>query len=377
MGNGSLSQAGSMAGIAPGGYFPLPRLPVMKRDLLSLDLPGLEAFVADLGYPAFRGRQLFQWFHSKKVFRPEQMLNLPKPLRAQLQDLLPPFPLETQDSILGRDGTRKIRFRLVEGGGAVESVWIPGRNRSTLCVSSQLGCRMGCRFCRTAGMGWVRHLRPGEILGQVYAVAQASETQDPPVTHVVFMGMGEPMDNLENTLSALRTLTHPLGGCLSPRRITVSTVGIPEAMTRLLREIPVALTVSLNAADDRTRTRLMPYNRRVPLADLCAALQALPLAPRRRITIAYVLIGGENDRAEDARRLARLLHGIRCKVNLIPLNAFPGSDMERPGDSAVIAFQDALRCRGISAHVRFSRGEDILAACGQLASDNDYGSNAS
>jgi len=341
-------------------------LPEMKQDLLSLDLPGLEDWVSSRGYPAFRGRQIFQWFHARHVFLPEEMLNLPKPLRSQLAQCLLPFPIEPETSLLARDGTRKFRFRLADGG-AVESVLIPGRNRATLCVSTQLGCRMGCAFCRTAGMGWVRHLVPGEILGQLYAVGRWLGPQGPPLTHVVFMGMGEPLDNLENTLCALRILTHPLGGCLSTRRITVSTVGLPDAMGRLLREVPVSLTVSLNAADDPTRSRLMPVNRRVPLAELCAALKELPLAPRRRITVAYVLIRGVNDRPEDARRLARLLHGIRCKVNLIPLNPFPGSDLERPEESVVVAFQEGLRSRGISAHVRFSRGEDILAACGQLA----------
>jgi len=338
----------------------------MKADLLSLDLPGLEAVVTDLGYPAFRGRQVFQWLHGRHVFHPDEMHNLPRALRAHLADLLPPFLMEPDTVVEARDGTRKLRFPL-EDGAVVESVLIPGRNRNTLCVSTQVGCRMGCRFCRTAKMGWVRDLRAGEIVGQVYAVRRSARVQDPLLTHVVFMGMGEPLDNLDSTLCALRILTDPLGVCLSTRRITVSTVGIPDAMHRLLSEVPVALTLSLNAADDETRSALMPVNRRHPLAELRAALQALPLPPRRRITLAYVLVGGVNDGLEDARRLARLLHGLRCKVNLIPFNPFPGTDLARPEESRVLAFQDGLRARGISAHIRFSRGEDILAACGQLA----------
>ncbi len=338
----------------------------MKEDLLSLDLPGLEAYVTALGTPAFRGRQIFQWLHARHVFNPEEMHNLPKHLRSLLADLLPPFPMEPDATVRSRDGTLKLRFPL-EDGGTVESVLIPGKNRNTLCVSTQLGCRMGCLICRTGKMGWVRNLRAGEILGQVYAVRRQLGPQDPLLSHVVFMGMGEPLDNLENTLRALRILTNPLGACLSTRRITVSTVGIPQAMERLLLEVPVSVTVSLNAADDETRSFLMPVNRRYPLAELCAALKEMPLAPRKRITIAYVLVRGVNDRPEDARRLAGLLHGVRCKVNLIPLNPFPGSDLERPEESAVLAFQEGLRSRGISAFIRLSRGEDILAACGQLA----------
>jgi 23S rRNA (adenine2503-C2)-methyltransferase len=338
----------------------------MKEHLLSLDLPGLEAYVANLGHPRFRARQLFQWLHAKGVFRADRMSNLPAALRNELSPLLASFPVEWDGILTSRDGTRKVRF-LLQDGGRVESVLIPGKNRSTLCVSTQLGCRMGCLFCRTGRMGWVRNLEVGEILGQIYAVRGRLAPEDPVLTHVVFMGMGEPLDNPEGTLQALRVLTHPLGGCLSTRRVTVSTVGIPGEMERLLREVPVAITVSLNAADETTRSFLMPVNRRYPLTDLCASLRGLPLPPRRRITIAYVLIRGVNDRPEDARQLARLLHGVRCKVNLIPLNPFPGSDLRAPEESVVLSFQERLRSRGVSAHVRFSRGEDILAACGQLA----------
>ncbi len=340
----------------------------MKENLLSLDLPGLEAWLTGLGYPKFRASQLFQWLHGKGVFRPEEMLNLPGPLRTELARVLPPFPVRLDATQDGQDGTRKLRFRLADGG-TVESVLIPGKKRNTLCISTQLGCRMGCLFCRTGSMGWVRNLQPAEILGQVYAVRATLGPEDPLLTHVVFMGMGEPLDNLEGTLQALRILTHPLGCCLSTRRVTVSTVGIPPGLERLLREVPVSVTVSLNASDDETRSRLMPINRRYPLTELCAALRELPLPPRRRITIAYVLIRGVNDRPEDVRRLARLLHGIPCKVNLIPLNPFPGSVLERPEEAAVLSFQEGLRSLGVSAFIRVSRGGDILAACGQLAQE--------
>ena len=272
----------------------------------------------------------------------------------------------TLDGVLeDRDGTRKFRFRL-SAGDAIESVWMPGKKHATLCMSTQVGCRMGCAFCRTAKMGWKRDLEAGEIVAQLYAV-RAMPDLGSDVTHVVLMGMGEPLDNLDNTLRALRVLTDPLGPNLSTRRVTVSTVGFPGVLERVLQEVPVSVTVSLNAADDETRSRLMPVNRRYGLEALIETLRQLPLAPRRRITIAYVLVRGVNDAEADAVRLARLLHGIRCKVNLIPLNPFPGSELVPPEEAAVLAFQLALRNRGVSTYIRFSKGSEILAACGQLA----------
>ena len=337
----------------------------MKIDIFSLDLPDLETYVISLGHPRFRAHQIFQWIHEKGIFRVEEMSNLPLSLRDELAPVFSPFPLRLDEILYGDDGTRKLRYLLADGG-CVESVWIPEEKRSTLCISTQLGCRMGCLFCRTGQMGWKRNLETGEILGQVHAVRKQLGPEKP-VSHIVFMGMGEPLDNLDNSLCALRILTNPTGGGFSTRRITVSTVGIPQGMDRLLREVPVSITVSLNASDEKTRSKLMPVNRRYPLDELCNSLRVLPLAPRRRITIAYVLIGGMNDRPGDAVRLVRLLHGIRCKVNLIPLNPFPGSDLARPEPSVAVAFQETLRSKGISTHIRYSRGDDILAACGQLA----------
>jgi len=336
----------------------------MKPLILSLDLPNLEALVIDLGHPRFRAHQIFQWLHEKGVFRAEEMNNIPQSLRRELASYLPPLPVRLDEVLQGNDGTRKFRFRL--SGGTVESVWIPEEKRTTLCVSTQLGCRMGCLFCRTGKMGWKRNLEPGEILGQFYAIREMFGPAER-VTHIVLMGMGEPLDNLDNTLCTLRILTHPKGCGFSLRKVTVSTVGIPLALERLLREVPVSITVSLNAADEQTRSFLMPVNRVHSLKELCRTLRHLPLAPRRRITIGYVLIKGVNDRSEDARGLARVLHGIRCKVNLIPLNPFPGSPLKGPEENVVLAFREALRSHGVSTHIRFSRGSEILAACGQLA----------
>jgi len=336
-------------------------------DLLSLDLAELEAFVLGLDQPRFRAEQIFQWIHGKGVFSAGQMKNLPGGLRRQLADLIPPFPLELEEIRQGQDGTEKFRFR-TRDQGFVESVLIPEEKRLTVCLSTQLGCRMGCVFCRTGKMGWKRDLEPAEILGQFYAIrALPGRTKE--ITHIVFMGMGEPLDNLENTLASLRILAHPLGACFSPRRLTVSTVGLPDQMEALSRDIQVSLTVSLNAADNKIRTRLMPINKVHPIQEVTDALKRIPLAPRRRFSIAYVLIGGVNDRLQDARNLSRLLHGVRCKINLIPFNPFPGAGLAGPEEGRVTAFQDLLRSKGCSTHVRYSRGGDILAACGQLASE--------
>lgn len=331
---------------------------------LSLELPELEGRIRSLGQPSYRARQIFSWIHGKGVFRAEEMHNLPGELRKQVSPYLSPLPVTLEETQGASDGTQKYRFRL-EDGGLIESVTIPEGNRVTLCLSTQEGCALGCLFCRTGRMGLRRNLRAEEILGQYYAVRPMFGGKRA-ITHVVLMGMGEPLANLEATLRALKLLTHPLGCGLSPRRITVSTVGIPEHLETLFTEIPVSITFSLNAADEETRSRLMPVNRRYPMEQVLQTLRGLPLAPRRRFTIAYVLIGGENDSLQDARRLVRLLHGVRCKVNLIPFNPFPETDLRRPDEDDVLAFQECLRSKGLSAHIRWSRGGGVLAACGQL-----------
>ncbi len=335
-----------------------------KPGLLSLELPELEQELLAMGEPRYRARQLFSWIHGKGIYRPEEMGNLPRDLRMRLAARVPGPPVILDERVRGEDGTEKFRFRLRDGG-LIESVSIPEGKRLTLCLSTQHGCGMGCVFCRTGRMGWIRDLEAEEILGQLYAVRSLLGGEDR-ITHVVLMGMGEPLANLRSTLRALRILTHPLGGGFSPRRITVSTVGIPAGIRALFREVPVSLTLSLNAADPETRSRLMPVNRKYPMEEVLDLLRGLPLPPRRRYTVAYVLIAGVNDRPADARRLVRLLHGLRCKVNLIPFNPFPESDLERPRREDVLAFQALLRSKRLSAHVRWSRGGDVLAACGQL-----------
>ena len=334
---------------------------------LSLELPELEGRIRSLGQPSYRARQIFSWMHGKGVFRAEEMRNLPGELRKQVSPYLSPLPVTLEETQGSSDGTRKYRFRL-EDGGLIESVTIPEGNRVTLCLSTQLGCALGCVFCRTGRMGLRRNLRAEEILGQYYAVRSMFDG-DRAITHVVLMGMGEPLANLDATIRALKLLTHPLGCGLSTRRITVSTVGIPDRLQTLFDQIPVSITLSLNAADDETRSRLMPVNRRYPMQEVLETLRGLPLPPRRRFTIAYVLIGGENDHLRDARSLVRILHGVRCKVNLIPFNPFPDTDLRRPEEGDLLAFQEFLRSKGLSAHVRWSRGGDVSAACGQLCGE--------
>jgi 23S rRNA (adenine2503-C2)-methyltransferase len=337
------------------------------EDFLSLELPELEGRIHALGQPRYRARQIFSWIHGRGVFSAEEMHNLPVDLRGQVAPFLSPPPVTLEERRVGEDGTQKFRFRL-QDGGVIESVTIPEEKRVTLCVSTQVGCALGCLFCRTGQMGLRRNLQVEEILGQYYAI-RSMLGRGRAITHVVLMGMGEPLENPEATRRALKLLTHPLGCGLSTRRITVSTVGIPERLERLFSETPVSITLSLNAADDETRSRLMPINRKYPIEEVLNTLRSLPLPPRRRFTIAYVLIHGENDSLKDAMRLVGILHGVRCKINLIPFNPFPETELRRPQEGDVLVFQDFLRRKGLSTHVRWSRGGDVLAACGQLSGD--------
>ncbi len=262
------------------------------------------------------------------------------------------------------DGTRKLLVGLADGQ-AVETVIIPGRDRTTLCVSSQAGCAMGCSFCATARMGLRRNLESGEILNQIFLARRELEPEEE-ITNFVFMGMGEPLANYQRLVKALRVMTSPWGMGISPRRITVSTVGLIPAMERLLTEIPVRLAVSLHATTDELRDRLAPINKRYPLGDLIEGCRRLPIKHRERITFEYVMLRGVNDSAEDARRLVRLLASLRAKVNLIFFNAFRDAGFESSARKAVEDFQAILLRGNLTATIRESRGADIAAACGQL-----------
>jgi 23S rRNA (adenine2503-C2)-methyltransferase len=325
----------------------------------------VRAWGREHGLPAYRAEQILSWVYHRRVAEVEAMTNLPRVLRAEFADRFRLPQLEPTTVSRSRDGTRKVLFRL-EDGVAIESVLIPEPPRLTLCISSQAGCAMGCVFCATARMGLVRNLAAHEIVAQVMAAERLLGPGEA-LTNVVLMGMGEPLHNYDNLLSALEILSAPWGLAISARKITVSTVGLLPQMERLVRETNVNLAVSLSASTEEQRSGLMPVNRKYSLARLLDLCRSLPIAHRRRITFEYVLLAGVNDSLADAARLVKLLHGIRAKVNLIPFNPFPEAAVGRSDDASVEAFRRRLLSAGLLATVRRSRGQDIDAACGQLA----------
>ncbi len=347
--------------------FPAPAQP--PANLLDMDRQGLRAWFARRGERPFRADQVFRWIHRRGVTDFAAMTDLAKALRARLQEEARIGLPEVVARHLSPDGTRKWVLRLADGN-AIETVYIPEEGRGTLCVSSQVGCALGCRFCATARQGWARDLSTGEILAQL-VVAHRELGDTPaggrPVTNVVLMGMGEPLLNYERVLPALRVLVDDLGYGISRRRVTVSTAGVVPAIDRLREDCPVSLAVSLHAPDDALRERLVPLNRKYPIAELLAACRRYAAAgPHRAITFEYVLLEGVNDRDEDARALVRLLRGLPAKVNLIPFNPFPGALWRTPPPERVDAFRERLLEAGLVTITRKRRGDSIDAACGQL-----------
>lgn len=316
--------------------------------------------------PPFRARQLYQALYRERAAHWESIPTLPRALRLRLarshQIGLPALERRFDST----DGARRYLLRLADGK-TVEAVYMPEPARQTICISTQVGCPAGCKFCMTALLGLERNLTAGEIVGQVLVVA--TDNGIPPERHrlnVVMMGQGEPLLNLPNVLKATRLLTDPEGVAISPRRITLSTVGILPKLAELgLAPVRPKLAVSLNASTDEVRRRLIPVARRYPLEELLAACRAYPLRPWERLTFEYVLLKGINDSDADARRLVRLLAGLKCKVNLIPLNPGPGIPFEPPDPERVLAFQAILR-RAAPCFIRKPRGQDVFAACGQL-----------
>jgi 23S rRNA (adenine2503-C2)-methyltransferase len=342
----------------------------------GLDDGALATWLATAGEPRYRAGQVLRWVHGRGARSFGEMSDVSRRLRERLEGAFGFAEVGTPEVQRARDTTRKLLFRLgdTRAGAPVlaESVLIPdlartpgSRPRLTLCISSQAGCGMGCVFCATARLGLVRNLRAAEIVGQVRVAMALAQPET--VTNVVFMGMGEPLANYDEVVRALRILTAEWGFGISPRRITVSTVGLAPQIAPFIEETRVNLAVSLHATTDAQRERLIPVARRWPLAELLAACRAVPLARRRRITFEYVMLDGENDTDEDAARLVRLLHGLRAKVNLIPFNPFPGAPHASSPRARIDRFRAALHAHGISVTVRESRGEDIQAACGQLA----------
>ena len=293
------------------------------------------------------------------------MSDLPRDFREALAERGEAALPELERATPSQDGSEKLVFRLADGG-RIQSVLMPDEDRLTLCVSTQVGCGFGCTFCFTGTMGLGRDLTVGEIVGQALA-ARARLAAGARITHVVYMGMGEPLANYAATVKSLRILTDPRGFGLSPRRITVSTVGLVSGIERLAKEsLRVNLAVSLHATSNEIRDRIMPVNRGFAIEELLAACRRFPLPFRQRMTFEYVLLDGVNDSAEDARRLVKLLKGIRGKINLIPFNDWEGSSFSRPPLARILDFQTVLLEHGIRATVRWSKGEDIGAACGQL-----------
>jgi 23S rRNA (adenine2503-C2)-methyltransferase len=338
---------------------------VTRPDLAELDRPALEGALAERGHPRFHAGQMFRWLYRRGVTDFGAMTDLSRELRA---DLAEHFRISTP-SLAHRDkssdGTEKFLLRL-EDGRTIESVFIPDTPSMTFCISTQVGCAMACAFCLTGKMGLVRNLSAGEIVGQVRVVADVMRMRDAPF-NIVLMGMGEPLHNYDETMKALRILTDEHGFAMPARRVTLSTVGLLPALERLAKE-PVMpnLAISLHAPTDAQRGQLVPVNRKYGVADIIAAAKRFPLKKRSRITFEYVLLAGVNDSPHDARRLAKLLAGVRSKVNLIPLNAAAGIPFERPSDAAVDDFARILAEQGVTVSVRKSRGRDIRAACGQL-----------
>ena len=342
----------------------------MTVNLLDFDAAGLTAFFAEHDEKPFRARQVLRWIHRFGQHDFAAMTDIAKSLRAKLEIMARITPPAILSDRLSDDGTRTFLFD-VGGGNAVESVFIPEDDRGTLCVSTQAGCALDCAFCSTGKQGFNRNLSVAEIIGQLWQ-ANVALGADPKgeriISNVVLMGMGEPLANFENTVTALRLMLDDNAYGLSRRRVTVSTAGLVPMMDRLGEECPVALAVSLHAPNDALRDVLVPINRKYPLRELMAACQRyLQTAPRDFVTFEYTMLDGVNDQDTQAHELLSLTRDVPCKFNLIPFNPFPGSPYRRPQTARIRRFADILLAAGVVATTRKTRGDDIDAACGQLA----------
>ena len=321
------------------------------------------------GIETYRVHQVFTWVYHYHCRDFNEMTNLSKSLRSRLAEnfyfALPKIQSRTQS----KDGSIKYLFEL-DDGAVVESVWMPSNSRNTLCLSTQVGCRLNCSFCLTASLGLKRNLTAGEIIGQHIAINGELEEKDQ-ITNIVFMGMGEPLDNYGPVVDALRLMTSPEAMKISTRKVTVSTSGLVDKMKAFQKEnLAINLAISLNASDNPTRDQLMPINRKYPIEVLIDCLKKYPLKPQRRHTIEYVLLAGINDSDEDARRLAKWLKDVSCKINLIPFNSFDSSEYRPSSEERVLKFQNFLIEQNFSAFIRQNRATDILGACGQLAAQS-------
>ena len=333
----------------------------MREQLFGKTLEELQALSLNLGLPSYTGLQLAQWLYKKEVQSFDEMTNLSKKARALLgegYDVGYRDPVTVQESV---DGTRKYLFPAREGK-FIETAYIPERNRGTVCVSSQVGCKMGCLFCMTGKQGFQGNLTSGEILNQYRSIPEWKT-----ITNLVYMGMGEPLDNLEEVLKSLEVLTSEWGFALSPRRITVSTIGLIPAMMEFLNKSQVHLAVSLHTPFDEERRQLMPVQQVYPLKEVLKEIKSWDFGRQRRVSFEYILFRDFNDSAAHVNELSRILHGIRCRINLIRFHPIPDTPLESPDDETMNRFKDKLNAKGITTTIRASRGQDIWAACGLLS----------
>jgi len=339
----------------------------------------LKDIFLDWGVKPYRANQIFTWIYHNGARSLDQMTNLSKDFRKTLSENFYIQLPEIEKRVHSKDGSIKYLFRL-EDDEVVESVWMPNGDRRTLCISTQVGCRLACTFCNTATLGLQRNLTSAEIIGQIMAVnddhkKNASDSQkENGVTNVVIMGMGEPLDNYVSVVDSVRLMISPEAMKISTRKVTLSTSGLVDKIRKFQTEnLHVNLAISLNASEDETRSKIMPINKKYPIKVLMDTLREYPLKPSRRLTFEYVLLGGLNDSMEDAVRLAKLLKDIPNKVNLIPFNPFDASGYTEPDRDRVLEFQNYLISKNITVFIRVNRGADILGACGQLAGQHESG----
>lgn len=344
----------------------------MKEEIQLLSKEQLLAWLEGIGERPFRADQILKWLYLRLADSFDAMTDIAKPLRLRLAEHFTICRLKVRKVLTSEDGTQKFLFGLKDGR-TVESVLIPERNHYTLCVSSQVGCAQGCRFCLTGHSGFVRHLTCSEIVGQVWEIRK--QMADPAqLTNLVFMGMGEPLANYNQLLPALQVLTNCEWGMkFATRRITVSTAGLVPRLLDLGRDTRVNPAISLNAVDNELRSRLMPINRKYPIEQLLDACRRYDLPKGRRLTFEYILFKDVNDSSQQARKLAKLLAPLKAKINLIPFNPYAGSEFQRPTETQIQSFQQILMGKHFTSVIRYSKGQDIMAACGQLRASNERG----
>jgi 23S rRNA (adenine2503-C2)-methyltransferase len=336
----------------------------MKHDLKNMAIEEIEALASTLGLEAYRARQIAQWVFRHHAASLDEMTSLSKEIRTTLKEVAGISSLAPETIVASRDGSKKYLFKTADGYG-VETVLMPEKTHQTLCISTQIGCSLGCRFCFTGTLGLKRNLTSAEILNQVSAVLKAEKLKEK-LPNLVFMGMGEPLLNYDNVLKCLKILLSPWGFNFSHRKITISTAGITPLIRKLAEDLPVNLAISLNAPDDEIRSYLMPVNKKYPLKQLLKEAHSFPVPSRKRITFEYILIKDVNDSPAHAEALARLLKNIPCKINLIPFNELPCFKFQRPDDKRILRFQSILHSHHFTAPIRMSKGSEIVAACGQL-----------